>query len=161
MLTQERLKELLDYDEFTGAFTWKQNKSRLAKIGDKAGHINNIGYIYIQIDGVCYRAHRLAWLYVNGKFPCGQIDHINGVKYDNSIKNIRIATDSENQKNRKRPANNKTGFTGIRFCKGKYRVSIGVNGEDLHIGYFKDIEVAIKARKEAEEKYGYHKNHGR
>ena len=70
MLTEERLKEVLSYNAMdSGIFTWKIAKARSIKVGDIAGADDGAGYIQIQIDGTLYKAHRLAWLYVYGKFP--------------------------------------------------------------------------------------------
>ena len=67
MLTQERLKELLQYDELTGVFTWAVFKGRVTP-GDIAGTPHTQGYLQLKIDGVRYFAHRLVWLYIHGKF---------------------------------------------------------------------------------------------
>jgi hypothetical protein len=99
MLNQKTLKKYLNYDPETGVFKRKINSGK-AKIGDVAGGINGSGYICIRINSVKYRAHRLAWLYVHGKFPDNQIDHINRVKNDNRIDNLRDVTQSVNARNR-------------------------------------------------------------
>jgi len=103
MITVERLKELLNYNETTGAFTWKVTpKSYRVAVGDVAGGVHSKGYIHIKIDGVTRFAHRLAWLYVFGSLPKQQIDHINRIKTDNRISNLRDVSATENNRNTSR-----------------------------------------------------------
>lgn len=90
MITQEELKEYLHYDPLTGDFNWTIGKRGL-KVNSKAGSMNDQGYVIIRINNIRYRAHRLAWLYVYGHFPINEIDHINGVRSDNRIENLRDA----------------------------------------------------------------------
>lgn len=99
MLTKERLQELLIYNTVTGIFTWKVNRRGTAKAGTVAGRPNNKGYIDISIDGKRYKAHRLAWLYITGSWPENQIDHINRIRDDNRLANLRDVTQSENLRN--------------------------------------------------------------
>jgi hypothetical protein len=98
-LTQERLKELLHYDPETGIFTNLTQRGGHAKKGAVAGTKNSIGYVCIRIDYDQYRAHRLAWLYVYGEFPEKFIDHMNEIRDDNRIINLRLATHQENLHN--------------------------------------------------------------
>jgi hypothetical protein len=118
MITHGELKALLDYDETTGIFTWRISPRYRINIGDTAGCVNNKGYIHIQISGVKYLAHRLAWLYTFGGLPDPALDHINGDKQDNRICNLRLATNAENCRNRGANRNNKTGFKGVCKVKG-------------------------------------------
>lgn len=177
---QEYLKECLDYDPDTGVFTWKRRPeshfidSRAFKIwntqnsGKTAGCIakrpDGKRYILISVKG--FRnlyAHRLAWLYINGEIPYDyEIDHINGDGTDNRYDNIRIVSRSENAKNLRKQDRNKTGVSGVHLYKsdGKFHPEIGVNGKSVKLGSFSNIDDAIKVRKDAEIKYGYHKNHG-
>lgn len=100
-MTQEELHQLLDYNPETGKFFWKVNMRGKVKIGTKAGCVCKIhGYELINIKNKQYRAHRLAWLYVHGKWPNPEIDHINRVKTDNRIANLREADRSMNNLNR-------------------------------------------------------------
>jgi len=99
-MTQEELHQLLDYNPETGEFFWKVN-SRCIKVGQKAGYVcKTHGYEHIFINKKQYRSHRLAWLYVHGKWPEPEIDHINRVKTDNRIANLREADRSMNNLNR-------------------------------------------------------------
>ena len=96
MLTQSELKELLNYNPQTGIFTRKTHLNKHCKINDIAGHKTKHGYVTINIKSKIYYAHRLAWLYVHGEMPKNVIDHINRIKHDNSAKNLRWVTASEN-----------------------------------------------------------------
>ena len=145
-LTAERLRELLDYDPATGVFTRKVRTTNRIKVGDVAGYLRNDGYIRIKIDGRMHLAHRLAWLYVKGESPPDQIDHRNGIKTDNRIANLRLATHIENMHNRRKPhADNKTGFLGVSPSYGMFQARIGVNGKIKHIGTFPTPEEAHAA----------------
>jgi HNH endonuclease/AP2 domain len=155
ILTQERLKELFFYDQETGIF------KRYKKLGPKkeeSGHICTSGYRQIMVDRKLYMAHKLAWLYVYGHFPKLLIDHINRKTDDNRIVNLRIATYSENQQNTKTRIDNLCGFKGITFDKTSknWRARISKNGKTFHLGRFKTIELAINARKQAEDKFFTH-----
>lgn len=163
-ITQEKLKELFNYDSDTGIFTWARSKGT-AKKGNVAGSICNQRskyYNIIMINGKSFYAHRLAWLYVYGTFPKDDIDHINGDGLDNSIANLRDVNESENLRNRRIPLNNKSGIIGVSWEKlmNKWRVKIAVDGKQICLGFFSDINEAKKVRKDAEIKYGYHTNHG-
>ena len=94
-LQLSRLKELLSYNPDTGNFTWLVSRGK-AKKNDIAGHLEHTGYISIRIHGKAYLAHRLAWFYVFGGFPDSDLDHVNGVRTDNSMNNLRIATKPQN-----------------------------------------------------------------
>ena len=108
-------------------------------------------------------AHRLAWLYVHGVWPKDQIDHINHVKTDNRMVNLREVTRSENQKNRTLNVGSKSGVAGVRWRKqmGKWESNIRVNGKDLYLGCYASKEKAIARREMANILHGYHENHGR
>ncbi len=97
-ISKERICELLSYDPETGVFLWKI-KSGKGRIGAQAGAVQ-AGYRKISIDRHQIKAHRLAWFLVNGQWPKGQIDHINGNKDDNRIANIRDVPMSINMQNR-------------------------------------------------------------
>jgi len=155
VVTQERLKEVLDYDPCTGIFTWKNKVSRKIVVGRIAGCLDGRGYSMIRIDRKIYKSHRLAWLYMNGAFPNGQIDHINRIKTDNRICNLREASPSENQQNHPLHSDNTSGFTGVSWVKriNKWRAEIKHNGKNIHLGYHKTIEEAVAARAIAKAKY--------
>ena len=164
-MTQEYLHSLFNYNKETGILTYKVTRNYNATAGREAGYIwsnGNKKYKHIKIDGANYRYHRVVWLYVNGNFPNGQIDHINGNTLDNRIENLRDVTSIENSMNRGIQSNNTSGYSGInKLPSGNWRVRINVNKNRINVGTFATFEDAYKARKEAEKEYGYHINHGR
>ena len=144
MITQSRLKEVLSYDKDTGIFIWIKPTSRRVTKNSKAGVINASKYVAISIDKKRYAAHRLAWLYVYGKFPDNNIDHIDGNPSNNSIVNLREATQQQNLYNTKKPVTNTSGYKGVHFHKGtkKWRAVVSVNNYPKHLGLFKTLEEA-------------------
>lgn len=155
MLTQARLKEILSYDPETGLFTWLLRKAKKTKIGGIAGGIDGYGYVGIELDGKTYRAHRLAFLYVNGKFSKDDVDHINHIRSDNRFTNLREATTMENCRNRKMQSNNTSGFKGVNYNKqqGKWTANIRISKKLKHLGYFETKEAANLVRKKAEKEF--------
>jgi hypothetical protein len=156
LLTQTRLKELLDYSPDTGLFTWKFAHSKRVHAGDVAGSPSVKGYVVIGVDGRVYRAHRLAWLYVYGEFPKHYIDHINGIVTDNSIENLRDVSATTNNENQKEaPSHNRScGILGVSREKNhrRWRAVITTKGKQIHIGYFDTVEEAHKAYVDAKRK---------
>lgn len=161
--TLERLNELLSYDFETGVFRWKKAASRRIKVGAIAGTEGNRGYRLIRIYGTRYLAHRLAWKMHYGNDPKDQIDHINGVKTDNRIENLRECTHTENMRNRGKNKVNKSGYKGVHFnkCRGKYKAEIYLIGKKMYLGRYDTAEEAHEAYKKAAKKYhGYFYNGG-
>lgn len=146
-LTAERLREVLHYDENTGVFTWQTSNSNRAPSGSKAGSLDSKGYARIRVDGQDYRAHRLAWLWVFGAWPQSLVDHINHEKTDNRICNLREATASQNQQNRRLSRNNTSGYTGVHWDRhnNKWGATIGHLNTQKNLGRFESIEAAIQA----------------
>lgn len=142
-LSQSQLKEVLHYNEETGIFVWKKcptSKSRV-KIGAVAGSKISKGYIVISIFHVRYLAHHLAWFYVYGEWPF-EIDHKDRVSSNNRIKNLRLATRTQNNANIK----TKSKFKGVfRASKNSYRASIQCNGIVYPLGHFDAPEKAHAA----------------
>ena len=161
MITQERLKEMLDYDPETGVFTWIAKPCSRICIGAIAG-CNSHGYMVIGLDGVLHMAHRLAWLYMRGGFTKDQIDHINHIRNDNRWVNLREVTHLENKRNLPQRSNNTSGVIGVSWNKleRKWQATIKVNYRNKSLGYFKDKFEATCARKSAQNRYGFHPNHG-
>ena len=154
MLTQEYLKSVLNYDQETGIFTWKEKISDKIVIGKIAGS-NNKGYIQIRLNKKLYFSHRLAWLYVYGEFPKYMIDHINNNPADNRICNLREATNQQNQFNRKLSKANTSGIKGVCWSKqyNKWIARIRANGKRIYLGCFDNLEFAELVVKEARNKF--------
>src|SRR4051794_18660745 len=106
------LKDILDYDPDTGEFTWRMKYARCIRVGKKAGARSGL-YIRVNINGVPYSAHTLAWFYVHGEWA--KVDHKNLDGYDNRIANLRRCTDSQNNANRRRPMNNSSGYKSVQL----------------------------------------------
>lgn len=143
LIGSDALRTLLEYDAVTGIFTWRVSRGR-NKVGTVAGSLNSSGYLQIRIYGYKYYAHRLAWLYTYKTWPVSDLDHINKIKIDNRIINLREVTRSENQQNRVIPVTNKSGFRGVYWHKsvGKWCASIKLNNKNYHLGYYDTPEEA-------------------
>jgi len=140
MLTQKRLKELLDYDPDTGIFTRRLNASSRARLGKKAGAINSGGYLQTRLERKMYLNAWLAWLYIYGRWPTKWMDHINGNRADNRLCNLREANETQNAHNAKKNNKNTSGFKGIGWDKrsGRWRARITINWKRIHLGRFED-----------------------
>jgi hypothetical protein len=162
MLTQERLKELLHYCPETGVFTWIKGKRRGKVAGSIVVKHNGKRYLSISVDNKPYKAHRLAFLYVDGELPAHGVDHEDGNGLNNCFKNIKPATTEENGRNYRLYQTNTSGAAGVYWYTGKklWSAEIYHDRKRVRLGYFRDKEEAIAVRKEAEKKYGYHENHG-
>jgi hypothetical protein len=130
--------------------------------GKLCGHEGKDGYLRIGIKGKLFWAHRLAWLYEFGHLPVSEVDHINHIKNDNRIVNLRDCSKIENNKNMPMQNRNTSGVTGVHWCKSnnKWRSQIKVNRKNIYLGYFLSIELAEKSREAALKVYGFHENHG-
>ena len=143
-MNQDRLRELLHYDPFTGVFTRRVNRGRY-KAGEVAGTVHH-GYVIIGVCRVKYMAHRLAWLYVHGVWPKDEIDHINGMSNDNRIENLREATHIINAQNqRKAQRINKVGFLGVSPYFSKFLAQICANGKKHYLGAYSTPDLAHAA----------------
>ena len=147
LVTQQRLHELFAYDPLTGVFTRRIATTNRVKVGSVAGGINSDGYRSMRADGRIYRAHRLAWLYVYGVWPEGEIDHRHGHRDDNRIGKLRDIRKDQNAKNRKKNANNVSGFKGVSFHRrlGRWQAQISFGGRVLGLGYYPTPELASAA----------------
>ena len=154
MITQEELKSLLNYDPETGLFTWLKANTRRVKAGDIAGTKSEYGYIRIRIKDKTYRAHRLAWLYVYGVNPI-LIDHINMVRDDNRLVNLREADKSKNKLNMGKRSDNKSGFKGVSYSKqsNKWRAACSVNKKQVYLGLYETPEMAFDVYKSFAKKH--------
>lgn len=155
-LTADRLRQLLHYDPATGYFWWLASAQGIKReLGLRAGgrtHNGN-GYIRIAIDRHNYYAHRLAWLYVHGEWPSGQIDHANGNPSDNRLCNLRQASQSQQLANTKfRRIGSVTGHKGVAYVddprrRKRFYVRVCFEGKIYRGGYFLTAKEAAAARK--------------
>lgn len=166
MLTQERVKTLLDYDPETGVLRWKVDRNQYVKSGDEAGHLQimhkgRYRCVRVCVDGRLYIASRIIWLWMTGSFPEHDIDHKDQCPMNNRWDNLRDT--QHNQKNFPRRADNRSGCTGVGWHKAssRWRARINVDGTAIFIGSFTRRSDAIRARKRASKQYGFSELHGR
>ena len=153
ILTQERLKEVLRYCPDSGIFTWAINVSNV-KAGSRAGSLKRNGYLSIRVDRVRYSAHRLVFLYTLGRMPPQQVDHINGIRNDNRLCNLRECSRSFNMQNQKKcTTKSTTGFLGVSANRGKFAAFIKVGDESKYLGLFSNPVDAHNAYLTAKRKY--------
>ena len=170
------LRKLLCFDHASGQLTWifrpremfssdnACNSWNAKWAGKKAfTAIDGKGYFLGAIHCRLYRAHRVVWALHNAEWPNGEIDHINGIKTDNRIENMRVVSHRQNMMNQPRKRNNTSGVMGVGWAnrEKKWAVSIKVNGHKKSLGYFRSFEAAVRKRRAAEANHGYHENHGR
>ena len=169
----DMLHKLVYYEPQTGLFVWKQRtpdmfvEGKISSItkakrfnvrysGRNAQTDHSNGYTNINVPNFGQvRAHRVAWAMVHGVWPEHDIDHVNGVRTDNRICNLRLATRSENLRNTRKFPKNTSGYVGVYFYKQRdnWNARISINNKQINLGYFPTIESAAKARAEAEHKY--------
>jgi hypothetical protein len=156
VLTQRRLKEVLDYNPETGLFTRLITAGGVKK-GAIAGTQTKNGYITISVDNHTYLAHRLVYLYMEGYFPEHGIDHLKGIKTDNRWKEIREATKVCNGQNCQVSARNNSGFNGVGYVVSvnRWKARITIHGKQIHIGVFDSPEEAALARCRFEDEHPY------
>lgn len=146
-ITACRLRELLSYDENTGIFTRLVRTSNRINVGDVAGYLRPDGYVRILVDGQRWLAHRLAWIYVYGTPPIGEVDHINQKRADNRICNLRDESTITNQHNQRRAhRQSKTGLLGASpYRNGSFVAQISVAGTSHFLGLHSTPEAAHEA----------------
>lgn len=162
MLTPDELRAILLYDAETGLLIWQERQNSTCGWNRKyAGKtalncINNEGYKTGTLNGRPAKAHRVAWAIFYGTWPVGQIDHVNGDRADNRIVNLRCVNPRQNSMNQKVRSDSVSGITGVSRSGNKWMARIGQS----YLGSFENVEAAIHARKMAEQKLGFHPNHG-
>lgn len=146
-LTFERLREVLSYEPDTGLFRWKIRNGPRIKVGDIAGSKDRKGYIRIQVDRKIYGANRLAWLYTYGELSDMQIDHINNIKDDNRVNNLRLATNRQNRQNSSGWSKSVSGRKGVYPSPGtnRWQAIIGLPSGIQRLGVFETKEEAAEA----------------
>lgn len=153
-LEHKELIKILSYNKKTGLFKWLIKPCRNIRKGKVAGYHRSDGRRKIMIHGVKYYASRLAWFYVYGQWPENEIDHINGIRSDDRITNLRDVNTKINRENRhSSDRDNKTGFLGVTIIpSGRYGAQIGNNKKTLRLGTYDTPEQAHQAYLEAKRK---------
>ena len=164
MLEYREALELFRYDYETGVLYWRRRvNNRVPKTLEAGAQNKSNGYLYVKVHGRRYLVHRVVMLMCYGF--CGEgldVDHINHVRNDNRLVNLRFVTHGENMRNKSVSSKSTTGVTGVDFSKAhkKYRARIRVNREFIHLGYFDTLDEAAAARAEANLKFKFNNNHG-
>ena len=174
--SSKTLNDVINYNPDTGKATWKKRDTIYFRGNDRTcrtwnsnfsgnpclNSIHKDGYLKGMVNSKMLLSHRVFWAMCHDEWP-EQIDHINGIRDDNRLCNLRAANDYENSRNRKLPQNNTSGVVGVYFQKssGKWKSQILTREKTVYLGLFLDFNDAVLSRIEAEKKYGYHKNHGR
>lgn len=147
-ITQDRLKQVLSYNEMTGHFVWTDPTGNRVVKGSAAGCVSrSTGYLIIGVDGKRWAAATLAWIYVTGRMPNGVIDHISRDRLDNRFCNLRDATTAQNAANSSVHRDSQFGLKGIEAHPqtGKWRARICVNGRRMSLGLHETPEMAHAA----------------
>lgn len=158
-ITLARVKELVEYDPATGAFTMltPPDASDFFKYrwaGRKLGTWNDKGYFLLRLDGRYWRAHRIAWLIMTGRMPTLEIDHIDGNRGNNRFSNLREVSHRENAQNLKINTRNTSGYLGVSFFKKtkQWEATIMVDQVSFKLGIFNTAEDASAAYLEAKKR---------
>lgn len=166
-ITYDFAEAIISYNPDTGDFFWKPRDASFFKrkgtcevwnrryANKAAGYISNDGYLILSINKKRYQAHRVAWLLVNKKWPSISIDHINCIKFDNRISNLREAQICQNAWNTSIPSNNKSGFKGVYYHKAarKWCAMMNVENKRFYLGLYMSAEEAYEAYKKAARQY--------
>ena len=165
MLEYREALELFRYDYETGVLYWRWRiNSRVPKTLEAGTQRKSSGYLTVSVHGRDYSVHRIVMLMCYGFYGEGlEVDHINHVRNDNRLVNLRFATQGENLKNQSVSSKSTTGVTGVYFSKArkKYIAQIKVNRKRIYLGAFKTLEEAAAARAEANLKFKFNDNHGK
>lgn len=156
MISQERLRELLCYDPETGALCWIKPTSNVVK-PSQIIRPNSHGYVTVRLDGGLYRAHHLAWFYMTGAWPKGDVDHKNLDRSDNRWTNLREASVAQNRANTGCRSHNKSGLKGVQKAHGanRWNARITVDSKTRYLGSFKTpLEAHAAYVKAAREAFG-------
>lgn len=166
MLEYREALELFRYDYETGVLYWRWRVNNRVPKTLEAGtqrKSNSDGYLNVSVNGRLYPVHRVVMLMCYGFYGEGlEVDHINHVRNDNRLLNLRFVTRSENRKNQSVSSKNTSGVTGVYFSKAKkkYIAQIKVNRETIYLGIFDTLEGATEVRRQADRKYKFNNNHG-
>jgi hypothetical protein len=153
MISQEQLKQAMHYDPDTGLLTWRIRKAYNIPAGSIAGQRLPDGYRQVSFNLRMYMAHRLAWLYVHGQWPAAELDHINGNRDDNRLANLREASRTQNNYNRKPRSDSACGLKGVQRSWNRWVARITINGKRVHLGSYSTPEEAHAAYCQAARKH--------
>lgn len=154
VLTQSIIKDHLSYNSETGIVSRRKTVTSRKEI-DNVGWINNNGYVVCKFLGKSYVLHKLIWIYMTGKYPSGDIDHINGIRHDNRWSNLREATRSQNINNMGIKKSNTSGYRGIYKSGKGWGAKCMIKGKITHLGVFSTAqEASIAYETFAREKHG-------
>ena len=154
-LTQAYVRECFDYDPATGNLIWRARPQRHFKnrhasatnsglAGQVAGTLMSTQYRLVTLDRKTYLAHRLVWFWHHGRFPCQDMDHINRIRSDNRIENLRECSKTQNQQSRR--SWRASGSRGVeQLSVGTWRARIQLNGRPIHLGTFFSEKAAALA----------------
>lgn len=172
------LRKVLDYYPATGALTWRERTPDLFRetdivprettcrrwntklAGKRADTISGNGYHQVNLSGKCLIAHRVVWAVHYGAWPTSVLDHVNGVRGDNRIANLRTCTPSENSRNQARRANHTSSCTGVHRKGNRWVATIGTDDGRLYLGSYATLDAAMVVRRLAEKQHGYSARHG-
>jgi hypothetical protein len=155
-LTVQRVRDVLDYEAGSGVFRWKKQLAARGKVGTVAGNVADAtGRRTIRIDGELYLEHRLVWLYVHGRWPVDQIDHVDGNAGNNRLNNLREATNQQNNFNKGLPKNNTSGIKGVSWdtARQKWTARIRIHGKVKCLGRYASKDAAAYAYRAVAERY--------
>lgn len=174
------VRQLLDCDPEKGTLTWKARPASMFDGGKRSDPLSRAriwnskhagkpaftaernGYLVGRLFYRTTMAHHVVWAFCYGEWP-PSLDHINGDGKDNRIANLRAATPMVNSQNQSRRHDNKSGVTGVIWLPKfrRWQASIKVNYRNIYLGRYPSFEEAVIARKQGEERFGFHPNHGR
>lgn len=163
-LRYEEIAKLFTYDRVTGILYWKARTDNAVRCKYVAGSKTKDGYRQVGIKGKIYLEHRIIMLLCYGHIPDNaEVDHINHIRDDNRLVNLRFVTKLGNGRNQSISSRNTTDVTGVYFNKSqnKFMAQIRVNYQAIHLGYYDTLEEAAAARAEADLKFKFHANHGK
>lgn len=138
------LREMFAYDKMTGFITNRTSRTS-RKLGERSEHKMSTGHLQVYACGRLIFAHRVAWALHYGSEPIGYIDHINGIRDDNRIENLRLCSHTQNSQNRRSPVSNSSGAKGVCKRRDKWRAYISVNRKRIYLGTFQSLESAKSA----------------
>ena len=151
-LNKDKLLKIFEYKN--GELFWKKPFGKKTKVGQKAGSKQSLGYLQVSINKKKYLLQRIIFVMHHGYFP-KEVDHINGVKSDNRIENLRDVTRSQNINNKSKPITNTSGTKNVYFhpSRNKWQVKLFIHGVSKSFGYYDDLELATLVSQEARNKY--------